>query len=263
MFDVRVHAYLRADLTSRPGAEAERIGPFLASFDQHDAGLFRNYAVPDDGAAPSPQEVDDLVAAFADRGRAPRLEYLPNLCPEVEPALVAAGFAPERHLPLMICAPADSVPAKPSDAGIECVLATSDEQLWQVAEAQNDAYGQDGTTEHDVARLRGVVDRGGLVALAVDTASGLGVGGGLCAAPHEGVSELAAIGVRAPYRRRGIATALTALLTGACPGAGIAVPFLTPAGEVEERIYRAVGYRRVADMLHISRAARNHPLGKP
>ena len=92
-----------------------------------------------------------------------------------------------------------------------------------------------------------------LVALARDTASGRGVGGGLCAPPHGGVSELAAIGVRTPYRRRGIAAALTALLTRACPTVGITTPFLTPAGEAEERMYRSVGYRPVTEMLHISR----------
>lgn len=70
--------------------------------------------------------------------------------------------------------------------------------------------------------------------------------------PHEGISELAAIGVRARYRRRGIAAALCVLLTRACPTVGITTPFLTPAGEAEERIYRAAGYEPATEMLHIS-----------
>ncbi|MGH3988938.1 MAG: GNAT family N-acetyltransferase [Pseudonocardiaceae bacterium] len=56
-----------------------------------------------------------------------------------------------------------------------------------------------------------------------------------------------------PYRRRGIATALTALLTRACPAVGITSPFLTPEGESEARIYHRVGYRAVTEMFHISR----------
>ncbi|HEY0408934.1 MAG TPA: hypothetical protein VGE42_01570 [Candidatus Dormibacteraeota bacterium] len=44
----RLHAYLRAVT----GARASRIGPFLMSFDEHDANLFHNYAVPDDDADP-------------------------------------------------------------------------------------------------------------------------------------------------------------------------------------------------------------------
>lgn len=202
MFSHSLHAYLRA----LAGPRAHRVGPFLASFDDHDAGPFRNYAVPDDGVDPTRDEVTALITAFTDRLRVPRLEYLPELSPAVEQTLVAAGFAPERRLPIMTCLPAQAV-APPVVAEIELSLATTDEQFHQVAEAQNEAYGQSETTDHDVARLRGTVKGGGLVALARDAATGRGVGGGLCAPPHDGVSELAAVGVRTPYRRRGIATA--------------------------------------------------------
>jgi GNAT superfamily N-acetyltransferase len=151
----------------------------------------------------------------------------------------------------MIC-PLGGTTSHPAPENIELTLAFSDYQLRQVAEAQTEAYGQVETTDHDVARLRRTVTQGGLVGLALDRNTGLGVGGGLCAPPHDGVSELAAVGVRSPYRRRGIATALTVLLTRACPDYGISTPFLTPAGEQEERIYQSAGYRPVTEMLHIS-----------
>jgi len=247
VFDHALHAYLRALVGSR----AIRVGPFLVSFDDHDAGLFRNYAIPDNGAEPTPEQVAELVAVFTNGGRTPRLEYLPGLCPKVEPGLVAAGFVPERRLPVMSCVPA-AVKAPRVPDGIGLSLASSDVQLRQVAEAQNEAYGQPETTDHDVARLRGTLDAGGLVAVAFDISTGGAVGGGLCAAPHGGVSELAAIGVRAPYRNRGVAAGLTALLTRACTSVEISTPFLTPAGEAEERIYRSVGYRPATEMLHIS-----------
>lgn len=149
---LQVHAYLRALI----GARAHRVGPFLASIDDHDAGPFRNYAVPDDGADPTPDQIEHLATVFTDRRRTPRLEYLPGLCPRVEPALLAAGFTQERRLPVMTCRPADAV-TRPVNGEIELILATSEEQLRQVAEAPNDAYGQPETTEHDVARLRGTV----------------------------------------------------------------------------------------------------------
>jgi GNAT superfamily N-acetyltransferase len=247
VIDRAIHAYLRALV----GARAVRVGPFLVSFDDHDAGLFRNYAIPDDDAKPTGAEIAELVAVFTGRSRTPRLEYLPRLCPEVEPGLLAAGFVAERRLPVLSCSSAPVI-ARTAPEGIRVGLAYSDIELRQVAEAQNEAYGQQETTDHDVARLRGTVEGGGLVALALDTSTGRYVGGGLCAAPHFGVSELAAIGVRAPYRRRGIAAALTALLTRACASANITTPFLTPAGEGEERIYRSVGYGPVTEMLHIS-----------
>ncbi|TDC11356.1 hypothetical protein E1265_30020 [Streptomyces sp. 8K308] len=71
----------------------------------HDAGLFFSYAIPDDGAEPTSDQVRRLIE--------------------------------------------------------------TDAQLREVAEAQGEAYEQPVTTEHDVARLRAVLDRGGLVALAL------------------------------------------------------------------------------------------------
>lgn len=68
-----------------------------------------------------------------------------------------------------------------------------------------------------------------------------------------GVSELAAVGVRATHRRRGIATAVAAALTRAAPEAVVATPFLMTLGDAENtRVYQRVGYRRAAQMLHIS-----------
>jgi GNAT superfamily N-acetyltransferase len=247
VLDHAVHDYLRALVAAR----AISVGPFLVGFDDHDAGLFRNYAIPGDDAKPTEAQIAELVAVFTGRSRTPRLEYLPGLCPEVEPGLLAAGFVTERRLPVLSCSPT-AVIARTAPEGIRLSLARTDVELRQVAEAQNEAYGQQETTDHDVARLRGTVERGGLVAMALDTSTGLGVGGGLCAAPHFGVCELAAIGVRAPYRRRGIAAGLTSLLTRACASANITTPFLTPLGEAEERIYRSVGYRPATEMLHIS-----------
>ena len=124
MFDQDVHAYLRA-LT---GGRGQQTGPFLAAFDDHDAGLFRNYAIPDDGARPTLGQVNELIALFTDHDRTPRLEYLPGLCPAVEPALVDAGFVPERRLPLMTCRP-PYVAAKPVSQEIQLRLATTDDEL--------------------------------------------------------------------------------------------------------------------------------------
>lgn len=248
MFDVQLHAYLRAGFGSR----ACQVGPFLVVIDNHDASRFRNYAVPDDAATPTPNEIETLAAFFTERGRTPRLEYLPGPCPGLEAALVDVGFRSERRLPILTCCPTDAA-ALSADEPIEVMLAVTDSQLRQVAEAQGDAYGQTEITDHDIDRLRNTLDGGGLVALAVDRSSGYGVGGGLCGRPHDGISELAAIGVRTDYRRRGIGAALTGLLTKACPTVGITTPFLMPAGEAQERIYRRVGYRPVTEMLHISR----------
>jgi hypothetical protein len=88
VFDHAVHAYLRAIV----GARAVHVGPFLGSFDDYDAGMFRAYAIPDDDATPTRAHIAELVAVFTDRSRTPRL--------------LAAGFLPERRLLVMSCVPA-------------------------------------------------------------------------------------------------------------------------------------------------------------
>jgi hypothetical protein len=134
--------------------------------------LFRNYAIPGDDVKPTGAEVAELVAVFIDRRRTPRLEYLRGLCPEAEPVLLAAGFVPERRLPVMTCSPAAVIWPRAAPEGIKLSLARTDLELGQVAEVQNEAYGRRATTDHDVARLRSTVEGGGLVALALDTSTG-------------------------------------------------------------------------------------------
>ena len=248
---VQIQGYLRALAARRRGAE--RIGPFLAAYDSHSDNPYRNYAIPDDRAEPTPDEVQALIAAFALRGRTPRLEYVPVAAPAVEAALRDAGFVAEGRYPLMTVTPqlARDLPQPP---GIALLLATTDDDLLAAATVQNIAYGEPAApTTHDVARLRSTLDDGGIVALARDAANGEPVGAGLCTSPIDGVTEVAAIGVIPDYRRRGVAGALTALLVRAAIAAGVTAPFLMSASEEGARIYARAGFAPVSEVLMISR----------
>lgn len=240
-----IQSSLRAGIAGR----ASQVGPFLVALDPDTANPYRNYAVPDPDAAPTPAEVDDLVAWFAARQRRPRLEYLaPN--PPVDAALAAAGFTVANRLPVMLLvAPADLVPPA-TPAGIDLLLAEDEPRLWSAARVQNIAYGEAEAGEADVRRLRRTVERGGRVALAVDAATGEGVGSGLCTAPTEGRSEIAAVGVRPEWRRRGIAAAVTALLCAEVHRLGMRA-FLQAEGEAEQRIYRRLGFTDVGELLDV------------
>ncbi|MCF6469640.1 GNAT family N-acetyltransferase [Nonomuraea sp. MG754425] len=242
-----VHAYLRA--AAGPGAL--RAGPFLIRFDTHDDAPPFNYAIPDDTASPTPGEVAALVAAFRERSRMPRLEYVPQAAPGVEAALLAAGFVPEGRYPLLVCPP-DEVVAASAPPDVRVRLVSGDAELWQVARVMHEAFDAPEAGEHDVARLRRILTGGGLVAAAVDDASGQVVGGGQLGRPHEGVAEVAGIAVLPTHRRRGLAGAITALLTREGARAGVGRPFLTPADDAAARVYARVGYRQVGEALHIS-----------
>ena len=246
----RIQAYLRA--SAGRVRETERIGPFLATFDRESDNPYLSYAVPDDRAVPSPGEVDGLVTAYQRRGRAPRLEYLTAAAPAVEAALLAAGFAVEGRLAVMACS-REALVDLPAPEGIELVMPDSEEEVLGLVGAQGEAYGGflSGPAE-DAARMRRNLAAGGIAVLARDVETGEPAGGGICSVPEDGITEIASVGVRPAFRRRGIAGAVVARLTGEAFAAGVTLPFLTPESEAEERIYARAGYTRVSEVLHIS-----------
>jgi GNAT superfamily N-acetyltransferase len=192
--------------------------------------------------------VEALVAAYRARQRKPRLEYIPSTAPEIEPALLAAGFEVEGRLPLMTCTEARvAVPD-----GIELVAPTTEEEFVGVAQVQWEAYGErDPLPERAIRGLRRTSESGGLVVLARDAQTGAPAGGGLCVAPHDGITELTSIAVREAFRRRGIAAALAGWLAQAALDRGLSV-FLMAAGPDEARIYERAGFVEQGEVLHIS-----------
>jgi GNAT superfamily N-acetyltransferase len=120
--------------------------------------------------------------------------------------------------------------------------------------AQREAFGEDpAVSPADLDRMRG---RDGLWVLARDAATGEPAGAGAGTAVIGGSTELAGLGVREPYRRRGIAAAITWELSRLAVAAGVTTAFLTPGDDGAERVYARVGYRGIGEMLHIS-----HPAG--
>ena len=246
----RIQSYLR--VAAPRGRDHERIGPFLATFNRDSDNPYLNYAIPDDGATPSADDVAALVNAYRARARKPRLEYVSSLAPAVEPALLAAGFEVEGRLPLMVYRGGVE---KPVPDGIEVLAATTDDELRGVAAVQWEAYEESGPVpERAVDGLRRTLEARGLVVLARDAVTGEPAGGGLCTSPHEGATELTSIGVRERYRRRGIAEAMTRLLAREIQARGCDGVFLMADGPPEERIYARAGFVTISDILHISRA---------
>ncbi len=248
--DSRIQSYLSASL--RAGRETARIGCFIASSDPTSANIYRNYAIPDEAANPTPSEISALVDWYEQLSRVPRLEYLPRLAPRVEQPLIIAGFSVEANLPLMICKLEAKKQVRCPEA-IEIMPASDELALRAAAHAQNEAYGEANTTQADVARLRRVIESGGLVLLARDLHTGEPAGAGLHSAPSGGVTEIAAIGVRPRFRRRGIAAALTSLLNQAAIESGIMLPFLMAAHPAEKRVYARAGFVACSEILHISK----------
>lgn len=80
---------------------------------------------------------------------------------------------------------------------------------------------------------------------------GAPAGAGLFTPPHEGLAEIAAVGVIPEYRRRGIASAVGAALTRAVFAAG-AMPYLQTETKNEQRLYGRLGYRAIGELIATS-----------
>jgi GNAT superfamily N-acetyltransferase len=250
--DARVQSYIR--LAASRWRDTEQIGPFLATFTQSSNNPYLNYAIPRDAAAPSSLDVAALVSAFERRERTPRLEYLPRQAPAVEAALITAGFRVEGRLPLMICAP-ESVHALSPPPGIEILVPVADADFAGVVRVSKEAY-EDGAsppTGGEIERRKRLLAEGGFAVLARDAQTGEPAGSGICDVPFEGVTELASVGVRGAFRRRGVAAALTSRLAREAFAGGVNLIWLTPLEDEGERIYSRVGFAATSEVLHISR----------
>ncbi len=241
-----IQAYVRK--TAPRGRDTERVGPFLATYSPDTPHPMLNYAIPDDGAQPTPAEIAALTEAYQRRNLLPRLEYFTDVAPDLEKLLVDAGYGLERRVPLMTCSPAERVD-KPAPAGIRLRAPKSGEDFRRMRAAQNIAFGEaPEISDGEVEQLK----TGGRHLLA--EADGVVVGGGVALDIVDGTTEVAGIAVLEPYRGRGIAAALTARLTREAHEAGAHTAFLTPGDLGIGNVYARVGYRPAGECVHLSRA---------
>jgi ribosomal protein S18 acetylase RimI-like enzyme len=243
-----INAYLRA--VAPLGRETEQVGPFLATCTNATDNRYLNYAVPDDGAAPSIDETIALIDWYENRHRLPRLEYDTATAPLVEPALMAAGFRDEGRLPVLLFD--DRTPRMPEPDRICFRPPLTDQDTRGMLEVQAEAYGGERPSDDDVRRRRTQTDFQSRSLIAEDIELGLVVGAGSTAPIVAGVTEIAAIGVLPAYRRRGIATAMANHLALDACARGAAAPFLMAAHDQERRIYQRAGFTDIGEILHIS-----------
>ncbi|MFD8057997.1 GNAT family N-acetyltransferase [Streptomyces cyaneofuscatus] len=227
-----------------------RVGPFTV---RHNPGWelrYANYAIPDRDAEPTAEDVAALVDAFRERGRLPRLEFLPAWAPAVEPALLAAGFTVENRAPLLVCAREGLRAPKPVD-GLRIAVPATDTEFIDAARVQHHGFGGAGEPEPGTTTwLRSAAAGDGVAALAILDSAPAGAGG--CSVPVDGLSELVGLAVAAPFRRRGIGAALSAWLTEQALDQGCRAVWLEPGDADVERIYAGIGYRRIGEKVNIS-----------
>jgi ribosomal protein S18 acetylase RimI-like enzyme len=246
--DRAIMAFVRA---SRNAPSLKRVGPFALLISNTTPLRFLNYAIPDDGAEPSPAEIDDLIAVFRAANRLPRLEFLPSVAPALEGRLVDRGFTVEQRLPLMTCT-ADSRRDLAIPDGIRIAEPHDDATIRTMASLQHDVFEEpEPVSDSTVAWLRGNIDRGGRAVIAIDTADGTLVGAAQTGVPADGATEIGGVAVARAHRRRGIAAAMVALLVRQSFDSGLTIVFLEAAPDADGA-YRNAGFRQTSTSVHIS-----------
>ncbi len=243
---VNVAERVQTSIRSVNAAEREAIGagPFTLYRNPASDHPYLNYAVPDPRAR-TWEGIEELRGAFAAHGLQPRLEFVAECAPGLEEALAAAGFELQDRLPVMTLA-AGGLRAAPTPADVALArVAAGDPEVRALLEVAADAFGSDWPSDAQVEAYggRGVLAR----------AEGEPAGAAFFSPVAEGVSELAGIGVRERFRRRGIAAALTAAAATAAFGAGAQLCFLTPGDGGAERVYERAGFARAGTtMVHMT-----------
>jgi GNAT superfamily N-acetyltransferase len=244
----RIQNYLR--VVAPLGRDQMQIGPFLATISPKSTNPYLNYAIPDDGAEPTADEVAALVETYRRRRRRARLEYVSDLSPRAEPALLTAGFQVEGRLLLMVFDTDRTADFEPLGDFV-LVAPTSDDELYAMAAVQAEAYGDDPPDRSIVVDRRRALAGGSLALVARDCDARI-IAAGSCSPIRDGLTEVAAIGVLPSWRRRGIALALARCLALEALGRGAELPWLMAAHESERRVYERAGFVVVGEMLHIS-----------
>ncbi|BAL91394.1 putative GCN5-related N-acetyltransferase [Actinoplanes missouriensis 431] len=248
--DLRIQRSVVSNLRTRP--QAVEVGPFVAGFDAGTDSPFVNYATPQPGAAITAADVRALIEAFEQAGRKPRLEYVTSSSPGLESLLLAAGFTVEARQEYLICTP-QTLNAPPVPSDVILAEARTDPDRADLAAATNEAFGAPAeASDGDVARIRRTQDGGG-IALLARAADGERAGGGQAMTPQDRLSEIGGIGVREPFRRRGLGGAITAEIARLLFARGVEIAWLEAGGEDSWRVYERVGFAPAGRRLYISR----------
>lgn len=237
---MRLQRFLRA--VAAPGREVVELPPFTAYFHATDPLKYLNYAIPADGAEPTGEEIDRLRAAFRERERLPRLEWIEEAAPRVATALEAAGFREELRTPLMSCTADDLTEPAVENTTVEPV---GPENLRAASDIQRVAFGGKPLAPDE----QPPPPSGGAVLARV---GGEPASVGQWTRVSDACSEIVGIATAEAWRRRGLAGLVTAAAARGAFEAGATTCVLSPGDETAQRVYARAGFRRVATMLHYS-----------
>ena len=250
----RIQAFLRE--SARLRYDSVPVPPFTLFLHPASSLPESNYAIPDAAlVGPPVGGLGALRGAFLARARHPRVVFVAAAAPTLAATCAAAGWLEMEREQLLIATPANLQPPAPVP-GLEIETLDAHAPLEAIREnldTNEQGFNPDHalpTTEADA-----LVFRAGLAASRAFTArlGGQAVAAGMFTTPQAGVTELAGITTLAPFRRRGIAAALTAAMAQAAFDAGLDLVFLGTHEAATARVYERVGFQPYSVLLTYSR----------
>lgn len=251
----RIQDYLRENL--RRSFEVVPLAPFTLFFHPQDPLKYFNYAIPDGPDLPGSPALAEIFtrlrAAFRQRGRVARFEFFEAFAPGLPAALRANGFFEEDRQWSMLCTPSAFRPA-PAVEGLEITAVHPDSPGADIRDfliAQRQGFNPQDTSvpsEEEIARERANYRAHGWRAF-LGRVGGAPAGVSAFGQPIGGVSEIAGIATPVPFRRRGIASCLTAQAVQAAFAQGVDTACLTAANQAAGRVYERIGFAQFSTML--------------
>ncbi len=245
----RTQAYLR--YSARQQSETVPVPPFTLFLRTEGGGSEDDHAVPDE---PLGDDVGEPLAklreAFEVRDRRTRVRFLAEFAPYLAPALRAEGMVEERSVELLACTPDSLIP--PHEVpGLSMVTLDENSALADVREGlDTNERGFDPRAE-PATEVQALVFREGLVDSRAFIAriDGEPAGAGMFNPPYAGVTELVGIATVDPFRRRGVASWLTAHAARIAFKRGVELAYLSTDNAAARRVYERLGFRPYATLL--------------
>lgn len=238
---------LRDSLAESLSASRERadFGAIAVFIHPSDPMIYMNYAVPT--GRPTAGDVERATAFFKTKQRAPRFEFASEVAPELEPLLVSAGYSIESRTPIMAV---ESKGFRRRPDGMARMIESATHAA-AYNEAMFEAFGMDvamdaGAAERQWSEIRKGTQKGAVVLdyeLAVS--GGVTVGAGP-------IVELAGVGTRPAYRRRGFASMVSSRLCAEHFAKGGQWVWLSAGDDAAKAVYSALGFEEIGTQINCS-----------
>jgi ribosomal protein S18 acetylase RimI-like enzyme len=246
----RIQAYLRTSAAQR--YESVIIPPFVAYFHPFDSFQFFNYAIPSEPIQGDVQPaLKALVAEFLERGRIPRFEYIEEYAPALADELRKARFAAEGRQQLMVCTP-ESLRTPRSVEGLTITPLTAESPLEDGIDfltAQRQGFDPEHPSVANQEEAERFLQQTHQLISFLGRLEGTPAGVATYTFPLEGVTEIVGVATVEKFRRRGVATNLTAAAVSSAFASDATLACLTAADRRAGQIYEQVGFRPYATSL--------------